>query len=60
VVHHVIPFPRQVESISEYSDAEKDVLLGLKSDIYKGLRLEEEYSMMQSNSLFNKIVSTLF
>jgi hypothetical protein len=28
-LQHVIPIPRQVESISEYSDAEQDVLLGL-------------------------------
>jgi hypothetical protein len=38
VVQHVIPFPRQVDSLSEYSDAEKEILLGLKKDIYKGVK----------------------
>jgi hypothetical protein len=37
VVQHVIPFPRQVDSLSEYSDAEQDIL-SLKSQIYECVR----------------------
>ncbi|KAI9324900.1 hypothetical protein BDR26DRAFT_234267 [Obelidium mucronatum] len=36
VVQHVIPFPRQTDSLSNYSRTNQSVLLGLKNEIYKG------------------------
>ena len=38
VIQHVIPFPRQVDSLCGYSHADQDMLLGLKSEIYNGVK----------------------
>lgn len=38
VIQHVIPFPRQVDSLSAYSHADQDMLLGLKNEIYNEVK----------------------
>jgi hypothetical protein len=37
VIQHVIPFPRQVDSLSGYLPIDRDMLLGLKREIYNGV-----------------------